>query len=254
MTRIRIGSVPYLNACVLTDGLAGRDDVELCRAKPSALAGMLAGGEVDVALMPSVDYWDRRETTRVAAAYGIVSCGAIWTVKIFSRPPLERVSRLYVDAESHSSVMLANVLLCERGQRGVEFVPRSFQRESVRAGESWLLIGDKALAGIPRPYVYDLGQMWHDETDLPFVFALWVSRRGEDDDRADRVLSDLAERNLNRIDDLAERYGPAHGFEIPAAREYLRRVVRYRIGPREFEGLERFGRLLAKHSLQRAPA
>ena len=43
-----------------------------------------------------------------------------------------------------------------------------------------LLIGDAALKGAADPggcRVYDLGELWHDFTGLPFVFALWIARR-----------------------------------------------------------------------------
>ena len=43
-----------------------------------------------------------------------------------------------------------------------------------------LVIGDAALvlgAAPQYPYAYDLGEMWKQWTDLPFVFAVWVARR-----------------------------------------------------------------------------
>ena len=51
---IRIGTVKFLNAWPLTHGLAGREDVALRTGVPSALAGMLKRGEVDVAMAPSI--------------------------------------------------------------------------------------------------------------------------------------------------------------------------------------------------------
>ena len=53
--------------------------------------------------------------------------------------------------------------------------------ELAAQGESVLVIGDRALrlartlAGSTR--IHDLGQLWREQTGLPFVFALWIVRR-----------------------------------------------------------------------------
>ena len=41
------------------------------------------------------------------------------------------------------------------------------------------MIGDAALKGVEAGGFrsYDLGELWHDFTGLPFVFALWIVRR-----------------------------------------------------------------------------
>lgn len=254
MATIRIATVPYLNACVLTDGLAQRRDVDLVRAAPSALADLLARGEVDVAMMPSADYWHRRGRWHVAAPYGITCDGTAWTVKVFSNVPSERVDRLYVDAESHSSAALARVIFGEWQGRTVEFLRREFDSRSVGSDDAWLLIGDKAEQGPSTRYVYDLGGMWHDRTALPFVFALWVSADDAVGEQAGPILAQTAERNLGRIEQLAEQYGPKHGFQVARATEYLGRIIDYRIGRRQREGLAHFGRLLDGAHLKRAPA
>ena len=45
-----------------------------------------------------------------------------------------------------------------------------------------LLIGDRAMrACLPGfAHAFDLGQEWHDWTDLPFVYAVWAVREGAD--------------------------------------------------------------------------
>jgi len=252
MINLRIGTVPYLNAAVLTDGLEEVPGVELGRVRPSGLADLLDKDELDVALVPAADFLHRESSWEAAAWYGISCCGPAWTVKIFSDTALDRISRLYVDAASHSSAALARVVFGEWVGHEVEYVTCEYDPSEVRSSNAWLLIGDKALGGLPRRYVYDLGQIWYERTSLPFVFALWVcrSQRGELGE-VDKLLGELAERNHGRIDELARRLGPAHGFSTDLAREYLGTIIRYRIGPRERAGLELFGRLLTKHGAER---
>ena len=56
-TPIRVGAVSYLNAKPLYYGLCDiAPDVRLSMDVPSRLAEQLADGELDVALIPSVEY------------------------------------------------------------------------------------------------------------------------------------------------------------------------------------------------------
>jgi chorismate dehydratase len=54
---IRIGGVRYLNARPLVYGLDDRSDVRLRLETPAALAPLLKSGEVDVAMVPSIEYF-----------------------------------------------------------------------------------------------------------------------------------------------------------------------------------------------------
>ena len=54
---IRVGAVSYLNARPLYYGLSDlAHEIELVLEVPSRLSDMLAAGELDVALIPSVEY------------------------------------------------------------------------------------------------------------------------------------------------------------------------------------------------------
>ena len=70
--KLRIGTVRFLNAWPLVFGLKDRADVELRAEVPSALGPMLARGEVDVALAPSIEYFrlasEGAERARAAGA------------------------------------------------------------------------------------------------------------------------------------------------------------------------------------------
>ena len=251
---LRIGVTPYFNALPLIDGLEAFEDVEVFREPPSELADLLDSARIDAALLPAADYLAGRDRWQMAAPYGIVAAGPVWTVKIFSDVPLRKIAQLHVDAESHSSAALAKVIFREWEGQEVQFIPQAFRAGAVDTDRNWLLIGDKAFAGIDRAYVYDLGELWFERTGLPFIFALWAAAGTAPIERIGKRLCETADRNLARVDHLASLYGPEHGFDSSVAREYLGRVIHYRIGARELKGLERFGKLLAKHAGQRVPS
>jgi len=106
----RLGVVSYLNARPLIAGLAEEPDIELIFEVPSRLPEMLAGGEVDVALVPVIDLMRRGSEWQIVSDACIGCDGETLTVRVFSRVPPERITKLHVDGDSHTSVALARVI------------------------------------------------------------------------------------------------------------------------------------------------
>jgi chorismate dehydratase len=242
----RIGLISYLNSCPLGHGLADQGSVRVLRAPPSALADMLAAGALDVSLVPVVDYLAREDRWEVAAPYGICSRGAVWTVKIFSPVPMDRIDRLVVDTDSRTARNLARVLV----HRARGAVPKLVRRDfaggpPAKIEAPTLLIGDKAWRMKEGAYIYDLGEIWTREFGRPFVYAVWAAPKGRCPDEVKTLLGATARANLKRPEELGRRYGPEHGFTADQATEYFRRIIHYPIGPEEWAGLAKFKECLA---------
>ncbi len=181
---IRVGAVSYLNAKPLYYGLEAYEpaihlDIDL----PSRLAARLASGDLDVALIPSVEYF-----RGVAAGYeifpgfAIAARGPVRSVKLFSRVPFERIRRLALDEGSRTSQALTRVWLdAAHGVRPavIETLPMGVSPLESTA-DAVLVIGDRAMKVPDAPFhaVVDLAEAWQAMTGLPFVFALWVARPG----------------------------------------------------------------------------
>ena len=86
-TRLRVGAVSYLNAKPLYFGLAdAAPEVSLSMDVPSRLADRLAAGELDVALIPSVEYLRGASLGyEIVPGIAIAARGAVRSVKLFSR-------------------------------------------------------------------------------------------------------------------------------------------------------------------------
>lgn len=254
----RIGCVSYLNARPLIEGLDDGDEPTVRFDVPARLLSDLESGEVDIALCPVIDYHRSHVPLVIVPAGGIGCAGTTLTVRLFSRVPLERVRQVYVDSESHTSVVLLRVLLAERYGLRPELVTYH-AREQVAGHrltdppETMLLIGDKVVTDSPRaieyPHQLDLGQAWHEMTGLPFVFAVWMTRQGVS-------LGDLPQRliaqrraNCRRITAIADRDAPRHGWPRDLARQYLGQILRYAVDERELEAIARFSALAAAHRL-----
>ena len=248
----RVGCVSFLNSKPLIDSLVGRADVRVHFAVPSKLMGMVEGGGVSTALMSVVDYQlCARELIFVPA--GMIGCdGPTLTVRIFSKVPAEKIRVLHADADSHTSVMLAQVIL--RKRYGVEVEMRAWEAErklevgSGKSGgggpEALLLIGDKVVNAAPSsaeyPYQLDLGEEWKGLTGLPFVFAMWMMRRDEVDAGLGRLLAEARRRGAEMTEELVGRYAGERGWPVDLARRYFTEYLRYEVTERAKTGMERF--------------
>ena len=184
---VRVGAVSYLNAKPLYYNLCDFcPGIELTMDVPSRLAEQLAAGELDVALIPSVEYLRGVERGyEIIPGFAIAARGPVRSVKLFSRVPFERIERLALDEGSRTSQVLARIWLDARhgvrpaaGRAACRWASPSLESTA----DAVLVIGDRAMKVPHEPFheVVDLAEAWQTLTGLPFVFALWVARRGVD--------------------------------------------------------------------------
>ena len=252
---LRVGAVSYLNAKPLYhrfDRWAA--DAELTLDLPSRLAGRLAAGGLDVALIPSVEYLRGVASGyRIVPGFAIAARGAVRSVKLFSRVPFGQIERLALDEGSRTSQALARVWLHAR--HGVEPAVIETLPMGVSPLESTadavLAIGDRAMKVPEAPFhaVVDLAEAWVELTGLPFVFALWVARPGVDLGDLPEALALCRADGLAHADELAREHGPRLGLSFAECFDYLTRVLSYDLGEPEMAGLRRFARMAADRGL-----
>lgn len=248
---LRIGCVSYLNAKPLIDGLQTSDGVDAAVRLdvPAGLLDDLQSGAVDVALCPVADYFRSSIPLSILPVGGIGCDGPTLTVRLYSAVPIVKITTVHADTDSHTSVNLLKVLL----RRRYDIAPRFIAYDPRAAGSapppSMLLIGDKVITAAPSatayPHQLDLGEAWHAWTGLPFVFAVWMTRRGESLGDLPARLYACRRRNTDRIGAIADQYAPRLGWPADLARHYLGDLLRYEIGPRQLDAIARFGEELA---------
>src|SRR5205814_3975339 len=109
-------------------------EVEEVQGVPTELNGRMLSGELDVAPISSIEYARHADRLRLLPRLCVGSEGAVDSIQLVSRKPLEQVRSVAVTPESATSVVLTKVLLPEA--------------EHVRLGadaDAKLLIGDAAL-------------------------------------------------------------------------------------------------------------
>lgn len=252
--RVRLGAVSYLNSRPLTCGLDRDDLFDLGHGVPSACAGNLAAGGIDLGMIPAVEY-ARQNALRIVPGLAIGSQGEVISVRLFHRGRLERVRRVAADTSSRTSVALLRVLLRERYGIDPEIAAAPPDLDAMlRGADAALLIGDPVLplvgAGLDTgPPSLDLGREWRELTGRPCVFAFWAGREGAVGAEHVTRLQQARREGAARIAGIAAGFQRERGGSAGFYERYLRNHICYDLGPSQIAGLTEFYRLAHRHGL-----
>ena len=83
-TPLRVGTVPYLVGRPMDLGLEDEEGIELRYEVPSRLVEQLRTGEIDVALVSSIELFRRPEYSYIAGI-GVAGRGVVSSVQLFLR-------------------------------------------------------------------------------------------------------------------------------------------------------------------------
>jgi chorismate dehydratase len=250
--------VSYFNTLPMIEGLHKNREVATTLAAPSCLVDLLERGEIDVALGPVIDSQRTAQPVTLLPCGMIGSNGAAMTVRLCSAVPLDEITTLHADTESHTSVILAQLILHHvygRQPHIVSFDARQRLEDASGNGadeSSWpetvLMIGDKVVWGeLPAeryPYQLDLGEAWKEWTGLPFVYAVWMCRRQDEGSPAVRAALHLLDRqrrlNAHRLGWIVAERAPEHRWPVDLANSYVRDAMVYTVDRDAQEAIERF--------------
>ncbi|MFJ3955968.1 menaquinone biosynthesis protein [Streptomyces sp. Je 1-4] len=258
-SRPRVGHIQFLNCLPLYWGLARTGtllDLDLSKDTPEKLSEQLVRGELDIAPITLVEFL-RAADDLVAFPDLAVGCdGPVMSCVIVSQKPLDQLdgARVALGSTSRTSVRLAQLLLAEKiGVRPEYYSCPPDLGLMMQEADAAVLIGDAALRANLHDgpqlglEVHDLGQMWKEWTGLPFVFAVWATRR-EYLEREPVVVQKvheafLASRDLSleEVAKVAEQAARWETFDEPVLERYFT-TLDFRFGPEQLRGVTEFAR------------
>lgn len=249
---LRVGSVPYLVARPLNLGLEHEAGIELSFDVPAKLSPALRAGELDVALVSSIELF-RHPGSSYLPGLGVVGEGYVGSVQLFLRQTLATIRSVALDPASRTAQALMQVLAHEDPDLpssiafhevplGVD--PRTTTPDGLAGpADAFLRIGDVALRehldeGLPH---YNPSEAWARLTGLPFVFAAWIARPGIDLEPHRPAFEAAAERGLAAAKQLAHETAALWRLDPAAVEHYLTQECSFRIEPaRQAAALEAF--------------
>jgi len=176
-----VSIVNYTNTLPFKYGITeGRleSKIDLQLDIPSVCAQKVIEGKVDIGLIP-VAVIPLLKEHHIISKYCLGSNDKVDTVKLYSKVPLEKIEKIYLDYQSRTSVTLVQVLAKFFWKVGPEFIDAKEGYEKL-IGENTaaVVIGDRCFEMNGNfEYEYDLAGEWKKFTGMPFVFAAWVSNK-----------------------------------------------------------------------------
>jgi chorismate dehydratase len=267
VTSVRLGAVAYLNARPLVYGLEREPRFDLRYDIPSECARLLHAHAIDVGLIPSIEYLRGPQPYAVVPGPAVTSRGPVASVAIYTGVEPRDIRTIAMDTSSRTSVALATVLMRRVFGATPEPVPMAPDLDAMLArADAALIIGDNALflnpqseseseseSAIRNPQSairkLDLGELWTQETGLPFVYAVWAGWPDALSPEDVVLLQRARDEGVAHPDGVACAYYPDDPGRQAVAGRYLRDNIRYVLGAEELEGLRTFYRYAAEADL-----
>jgi len=269
MRKLRISIVEYLNTAPLvwgfTDGpLAGKYDLSF--TVPSQCAEALRRGDVDIAIIPSIEY-QRIDNIVVLPGMAVAAKNEVRSILVVAKKPIELAQRIALDASSRASQALVKILADGLWNIHPEFVEASPDPSAMlKTADAALIIGDPALRiamkmealsvkvasgedcckgdpedmpvpGFETTFIYDVAYQWRELTGKPCVLAIWA---GRPDVITPEVVADFQaskQYGIERLREISEAASIKLDMPPRALERYLAENIHFGLEPEYLEGL-----------------
>ena len=267
---MRISIVEYLNTAPLVRGFTHgplRGKYELSFTVPSQCAEALRAGDVDVAIIPAIEY-QRIPDLVILPNLSIASKKSVRSLLLVSRKPIHEVKRVALDRSSRSTQALTRILCEKRWSIAPEFFEAAPDLPSMlERADAALLIGDPALrlsivsapharrdasgetvcpwpaAGLSGSgclFIYDIVEKWHAMTSLPAVLAVWAARCAAVTPELVKDFQDSLAFGLQHLDAIAAEAAVEMSLPAGELRRYLAENIDYHLDEENLRGLTRY--------------
>ena len=211
----------------------------------------LRDGEINAGPVSLVDSFALEDICAPVAGFCLSASNKAGSNLLYSKKPMEELSGATIAAATADSTTrkLFQVLLAQKFEGNNDsFVTMPDEHDA------FVISGDDALrrrrGARGYGHRYDLGEMWHEMTSLPFVFARWMARNDLSKEETLLVEDTLYVGLEDGVDSLFHLADPKDHLLMMA-----RDIVEYIIGYRYFVGLsERKSIDLFKEYLAKLPA
>lgn len=237
---MKISVVSYLNSKPFIFGLEKNSlpgwDISL--DIPSECARKLIAGEADLGLVPVASLLSIPDY-QIVSPYCIGAVGKVDSVKLYSEVPIEKIEKVLLDYQSRTSVNLVRVLARELWKISPSWTHSVSGFETqIRGTTAAVVIGDRTFSMNGKfAYEYDLSEGWHSLTGLPFVFAVWASRK-KISPEAEATFTTALRHGLANMDEVVKHNAEQYpGVDVNG---YLNRSISYNLDIEKRKAIELF--------------
>jgi chorismate dehydratase len=240
--KINVSVVSYLNAQPFIYGLEHhpiKEQIVLYKDIPSECARKLLHGEADIGLIP-VAVIPQLKDFNIIGKTCIGAVGKVASVLLCSDVPLHEIETIFLDFHSRTSVILVQVLSKYFWSINPIFRDASIDYiDHIKNKTAGVIIGDRTF-DLPKEfrYVYDLSEEWQKFTNLPFVFAAWVGRKGLNESLI-ASFEEALHNGLKHKQIVIDKFQINYGSTFDVA-HYLNTSIRYELNEEKIRGMRLF--------------
>ncbi|MCJ8344222.1 menaquinone biosynthesis protein [bacterium] len=252
--KCKIGMINFLNG-LIPDYHFTSDLFDKYYGLPAELNQMLRRGDLDISPVSSMEYLLNSEQYHILPGLCISAFKEVLSVGVFShlQPHEWHQKKIYLSGASLTSKYLLKVI-CKKYlnvspifiEQDIKIANQESFSKVVEDYDAILLIGDRVLE-FQNQFdwkFHDLAKLWFEQTDLPFVFALWLVRSDFANEHR-QVVSQIHYKQLESIvdglDHLDEIYQKdSKNLSFVDFCHFLENTMNYQLSPFEFSGLKRF--------------
>jgi chorismate dehydratase len=252
--KIRISLVHYLNSAplgwaFLHGPYKGMFDV--MPSSPANCADQLASGEVDIGLIPSIEY-QRIPGLQIVPDISIAALDEVRSILLVKKKGQASINTVALDTSSRTSVALTKIFLQAKMRMHPQFVPHPPDAPAMlKDCDAALLIGDPALKVRLEDYdALDLAREWVQWQRKPFVFAFWACRSGVSlPPDLNAIFLEAKAWGLDRREEIAAAYAKLLDLPQPFLEDYLVRNINYDLSAQHIGGLLKYYELALQEGL-----
>lgn len=243
LNKIKVGAVNYLNTKPLIYGLQHSiisNEIDLIEDYPAKIADFILNNQIDIGLVPVAILPELKEYFLISD-YCIGAITKVESVLLVSEKPIDFIETIYLDYQSRTSIILIKILMKYYWKKEVKFIQGNNNYiENICEINAGVIIGDRALElRYNYAYVYDLATAWNSLTNLPFVFAAWVSNKPI----SEKFIEDFNKANKFGIENyktILSKY-QNEKFDVE---KYFTENISYQFDEKKREGLNMFLKLM----------
>ena len=241
-----IGTVPFVNSYPLTFYINDIDsNINLKYFYPNNLMESLMQKKANISLLPIASHF-RNNNAFSLDKYCISSKGQVKSVILLSKSNFKDIDTIFFDSRSKSSNLLMRVIAEKFFKINFEaktYVPTRSMIFEPNAG--YVVIGDLGLeistSKMPGFKIYDLGEIWFNETGYPFTFASfnYVEIPSQD---VISVLDSSFERGMKSLEKILDYITNINDINVSHKfiKEYLEENIVYEFSKDHFSGIDLF--------------
>jgi chorismate dehydratase len=205
-------------------------------------ARKLREGEIELALISSLDYALKKETWHIIPDLCVSSAQAIKHIQLYFKKGLTDVQKVAVDKNAASELILLKILMREKYMMSPDYIEMDADLDlMLDKADSALIIGNKGLEySLDHQNRLDLNEEWFDMTALPFVYSFWAGRELTITPDDIRIIKSSYELGINNLEKIAKKLAATHSHNWGFYHDFYTQNLSYTFSELEKDGLNEF--------------